>query len=67
MSNNTFNNNQNENEDDSNLINDEDKYYDGNYSMNVSYNADTDTSKLKYYKINYFSPYEHKTKRKRTD
>ncbi len=42
MSNNNFNN-QSGNEDDSQLG--EEKYYDENYSMNVSYNADTDTSK----------------------
>ena len=45
MSNNTFNNGNNENDDNSNLGNDEDKYFDENYSMNVSYNAETDTSK----------------------
>ena len=42
MSNNTFHNDTN-NDDDSNIG--EEKYYDENYSMNVSYNADTDTSK----------------------
>ncbi len=60
MSNNTFHNDTN-NDDDSNIG--EEKYYDENYSMNVSYNADTDTSKLNFLKnsqfhFNFFSHFK---------
>jgi hypothetical protein len=46
MSNNSYNHNNIENEDSQAAAQEDDKYYDENYSVNLSFNGDSDTSNV---------------------